>query len=545
MKVFNSDGTHKLTGKLNEKNMYVYMMPKLCTERTRALANAGEVLMRTGKSGGDVDTTDSDSEEDEAAPSLQLEAAYKNNIKVQKTAEHFTPRAKKRAIAALELHEATGHANDAVLGRALDAGCYAMTDLTSSDLRIARLLFGECNACADAKMTAPAEKSSMRWTDPGIGHTIYYDLVPLLVTTIGGNDQAMVGCDSSCGYMMVALQKGKDVKTCLKSVKKGIAEMNQHGHRVHRMVFDDEAVLKAMFDDLREMGIVPSTFPAGMKNKPVERKIRELKTKMRCMLAALNYVLPKTLRGELMVAAAMAMNAVPNSKTGPSMTPAQIITGRKVTPQPYKFGQVGLANAQRTDDPDLRAEYGIFLYSVHDIAAHMKVYVPSRRLVYSKRRFVKTIQYPAEWSFQKRLTDVREGNDGVRVEERRTPAIDMNVRSREMIQQRVTVAPIQGGEGNEKTDDELFMTAALKRLNAPDTLMEPPAADQGRATNVADEVEKADDYAEGTDAQDLGKAMTPNTDDNKTNYLIRQLESDRVWEAPTSPRVRTKVKRLG
>ena len=96
-----------------------------------------------------------------------------------------------------------------------------------------------------------------------------------------------------------------------------------------------------------------------------------------------------------------------HKRTGPTQTPYQIVSGKKPMPQPHKFGQVGLVNSRRRDDPDLRAEYGIFLYCMHGVEGHMKVYVPSRSLIYSKRRFERTRQYPAEWLLQRRMVDIR------------------------------------------------------------------------------------------------------------------------------------------
>jgi hypothetical protein len=373
-------------------------------------ANAGavkEVGDRSDDIWESIDNTEVSTMEQEPGASSQLEALYKGNVKVQSTTEHFSARAKKRALEVIDLHESVGHPCDAVLGAALDAGCYAGTDLTSADLRVARLVYGPCDACTEGKMTAPREPTSTSFRDSGVAHTVYWDVLPLLTTTIGGNTHAMVGCESATGYVMTVMQKGKERDACLKSVKKGIAEMNQYGHRVRCMVFDDEAVLKSMFDELRELGIVPSTYPAGMKNKTIERKIRELKEKVRCMKASLKFVLPTKLRGEMLMAGAIAINSVPNRKTGSGLTPYQIVTGRKVTPQPHKFGQVGLVNSRRDDDPDLRAEHGIFLYCMYGLHGHMKVYVPSRKMIYSKRTFARTRQYPAEWLLQRRLVDIR------------------------------------------------------------------------------------------------------------------------------------------
>jgi hypothetical protein len=117
--------------------------------RASATANAGE-LKEVADSRSDEweDAADPDrsSIDEGPATALQLEALNKTNIKVQSTTEHFTPRAIKRALAVLDLHENVGHPCDAVFGEALDSGCFAGIDLTSADLRVARILYGPCDA---------------------------------------------------------------------------------------------------------------------------------------------------------------------------------------------------------------------------------------------------------------------------------------------------------------------------------------------------------------------------------------------------------------
>jgi hypothetical protein len=160
MRVYNADGSIKLEGHLNRKNMYVYDMLTVDGQaRAAATANAGEL-----KEVADPDDDDT---------ALQLEALNKTNIKVQSTTEHFTPRARKRALAVLDLHENVGHPCDAVFGEALDGGCFSGIDLTSADLRVARILYGPCDACIEGKMTAPREPTSTNYRDSGVGHTIY------------------------------------------------------------------------------------------------------------------------------------------------------------------------------------------------------------------------------------------------------------------------------------------------------------------------------------------------------------------------------------
>ena len=97
-----------------------------------------------------------------------------------------------------------------MLGPGLDAGCYAGTDLTYADLRVAEDVLGPCDACIEGKMTRPAEPSSNRWHDTGVGHTLYFDLIKLKHKSIGGNWWMLLGTESSCGHMTVSYMKLKE-----------------------------------------------------------------------------------------------------------------------------------------------------------------------------------------------------------------------------------------------------------------------------------------------------------------------------------------------
>ena len=52
------------------------------------------------------------------------------NSSVQLKSQHYTANAIRRGKEAREFHVKTGHPCDAVLGPALDSGCYADVDLT-------------------------------------------------------------------------------------------------------------------------------------------------------------------------------------------------------------------------------------------------------------------------------------------------------------------------------------------------------------------------------------------------------------------------------
>jgi hypothetical protein len=121
------------------------------------------------------------------------------------------------------------------------------------------------------------------------------------------------------------------------------------------------------------------------------------------MLCDLTYTLPTVLYGELLDAAIVSVNALPDTKSGPHMSPYQIITGRRPKPRSFKFGTVGLCYSLRADTPDDRAEWGIFLDNADNATSNYRVFVPTRGQVYSKRKFVESTAIPAEWKLTPRL----------------------------------------------------------------------------------------------------------------------------------------------
>ena len=173
-----------------------------------------------------------------------------------------------------------------------------------------------------------------------------------------------------------------------------------HGHQVKKFVFDSEAVFKSVE---RSVNYAECTYtPTDLHNKHIERLVREIKERWRCMRADLPFKLPECLNFEGLLAAAESINCVPNKQTGPSRTAIEIVTGRRPFARPHKFGQAGLCHVRRQDSPDLRAEWSIFL--THDLfhPNSVRVYVPEYRSVVSRKKFRATEGYPDTWNYEKR-----------------------------------------------------------------------------------------------------------------------------------------------
>ena len=146
-----------------------------------------------------------------------------------------------------------------------------------------------------------------------------------------------------------------------------IGNMSAEGHKVHSIVFDNEATFISTFPAIRIAGVLPSTTPSGMHNKVIEIKIKELKSKIRCMKSELRYILPGKLIGELLIACAMLINSVPNVRTGSHRTLYQIITVKKPNVPSLKFGEIGLCESIRLDGSQDKSEYGIYLHNMYNL----------------------------------------------------------------------------------------------------------------------------------------------------------------------------------
>ncbi len=305
---------------------------------------------------------------------------------------------RKRAIGARSCHCKLSHPCDKVLGQALDNSVYEDTIYTATDLRNAEILLGKCLGCIEAKMTAPPEDTVNISKSTDISSTLYMDVVRVTGMTTGGNREIVFATEETSDYLSMSGCKTKGYTDVLEAVMRIIHEHNQYGHKVKNVIFDNEMIFVSIGDELRKIGIEPLYTPAQRHNKLMERKMREIKDKCRAIRASQRYKLSDHLRGELLSRAISSINATPNGKTGPTKT---------IIPA-FEFGQIGITNARRGDEPEQRAEYGIFLDNMYNSKSHFKVYVPSRKQVYSKRTFVPTTQYPTGWNLVPRMRDLNE-----------------------------------------------------------------------------------------------------------------------------------------
>jgi hypothetical protein len=325
---------------------------------------------------------------------------------------HYTQEERKRATEAWVLHGTMGHMGRKALGDALENGLYAGCNLTRRDVDNAYKLFGGCNACLEGKYQLPSEPPSETEPCPSVGHTLNVDLYIYRVTTLGGYNYVVIATDQKSGAILHAPIKKKTAECVLEGIMRIVGSLNKFQHKVHKIVFDSEAVFLAMEPRVAVKGISCGYTPAGLHNKPVERAMQTLKAKMRSMKADLDYELPKHLYGELMSAAVTAINSTPNTRSGPNATPFQLITLKRPRIKEFKFGQVGMCESRRINEPDDVAEWAMYLGTSSNVEGHFRVYISARGTVYSRRSFKipprssvpgATASAPKEWGFSPRL----------------------------------------------------------------------------------------------------------------------------------------------
>jgi len=132
------------------------------------------------------------------------------------------------------------------------------------------------------------------------------------------------------------------------------------------MTSDHESVFNALIPYAGSKGIVLTLTPPYQHAQRIERYVRTINDRMRAVLSGLDYILPKKLYNELLIAVIQAINATPN-KIRPSQTPNIIFGAHKIDTKVdlhAPFGTTCMFHHVGKDKEDKRApraELGIIL----------------------------------------------------------------------------------------------------------------------------------------------------------------------------------------
>jgi len=306
----------------------------------------------------------------------------------------------RRAKVAKAMHRAS-HIPYKMLVAGCNNGCYFNVGLVGQDFKNAVILFGKCNACVEGNMKAPQVKTSESAPANKIGSAIAMDLHPMANTSLGGSKWILYAVDEKTGYILMYGLKDKSTDSVNNGIRNIVAEISSYGHRVERILFDNEAGFNACALYVRERKILPLYTPSGLHNRLIERYTQTINNKVRILEVDLPFMMPSYLGAETIFAAKDSINKTICYKSGKSRTPYELMTGIKPVLSETKFGSTGLAYVNRPDTGD-RSEWGVYLSEKK--TGSYRVYIPSRRQIYSVRKFVASDSYPLSWGWKRRTT---------------------------------------------------------------------------------------------------------------------------------------------
>ena len=313
------------------------------------------------------------------------------NIKSFVAKLNFTAEEIRRAEEAGKLHYLLGHPSEAILLKTIERGL-PNSNVTGRDLRNWYLLKGDCAVCLEAKMrAAPANKSENRMVYK-TGEEVHSDILELEAPSISGNTHVLFSVDRRSTEVMPVLMKGKKAVTIAEAWKSVIAELNQYGHLVRRLVTDKEATLGAAGEMLKVLGVRHLASPAGRHATFAERYIQILKQVKRSIKASMIIEMIPELDGELTMAAAALMNKMIRSAT--NVSPEEMVTGVKAKAPKYAWGQVGLFHHKRQEE-EYPAEWGMVVgWEKNGDEKALRAYIFSRKKIYSRYKFVPNDNVP-------------------------------------------------------------------------------------------------------------------------------------------------------
>jgi hypothetical protein len=257
------------------------------------------------------------------------------------------------------LHSVLGHPSDKALSNALCNGLVVGTSLTARDVEHARTHLGPCRACAAGK----THKASFTYTEgepaARIGERVYADLYFLAGSNAEENDRAnvslaairtmLLAVDSFSGMLHITKINDKKLLSVQKALRHILGQYAKNGHRVSELHVDSESVFLAAEDWLAFRRIALKPTPPYQHCQRVERQVRTIKERVRCLMAESPVEIPFILKHEVTRTAVHLLNDMTTTKW-PTQTPRMMFDGTR--PDMSQRSMVPLGTVGMIDFPE-------------------------------------------------------------------------------------------------------------------------------------------------------------------------------------------------
>jgi hypothetical protein len=130
------------------------------------------------------------------------------------------------------------------------------------------------------------------------------DLIPFTTPTTGGSHFFLLLIDEYTGYISFAGLANKGSKTIQKAIAQMIAEYKAYGHNIKTFTADHESVFKSaeLKEFINQSGCHITLTPPYQHQQRIERYVRTINDRVRCIVAGLPYIIPKFLHTEMLIA---------------------------------------------------------------------------------------------------------------------------------------------------------------------------------------------------------------------------------------------------
>jgi hypothetical protein len=253
--------------------------------------------------------------------------AYPTNVVAEEVL--YTEEQRERARQVILLHVYSGHPSDESLINALSNGVLTGTTLTAQDVRNARAIFGSCTNCMAGKVVSHTATPSENNPAAMVGEVLHADIYPLSEPAYGDYMNMLIAVDEFSGYIVIVPLKSKHLQNINDSFNSIIATFKSFHHTVQKIQCDSESALKAAKQHLNNLEIEMNFTPPDMHAQRVERYVRTVKDRERCILSSTPVTIPSALHGELIKTAVMHLNDFPSTKF-PTQSPRMIVEGTKL-----------------------------------------------------------------------------------------------------------------------------------------------------------------------------------------------------------------------
>ena len=295
-----------------------------------------------------------------------------------------------------DLHRSLGCIPYDQLAEMAETGKLVGTKLTRKIILAAAAKLPPCDLCMQGKARNYAHRASTRDAavptvlDPDDGaQNLRIDIMFTRSRNMA-KQPCLVVTDELSGHtniIYLASRKTKDVEAGL---DKAIMFLEKHGVKVGLIKSDREGA----FVDLNSKKYRFQLTAGPGTHEPVsESIIKALKEIFVCKREGLSFKLPRSLYPRLMEHVCVIFNH--RLKSGATVTPAEAITGQKISAEDLiqgAFGRIALfhipdeeVKRRKLDDLDSRAEFGIVIGFEPSNPKNLKVYLPVSRQIVTRR----------------------------------------------------------------------------------------------------------------------------------------------------------------